>query len=412
MGAGVSVRDVGMKILLTHRYFWPDSPPYAAMLRRLAGDMAAKGGRDVHVFASMPSYRSTARVPRREVIDGVQVARCRVLGNERAHMIVRVLNTVVYCTGLFFHILRKRPDVVTAATFPPVVAGWTASLAARLVGAKFVYHMQDVHPEVSEISGGRMGRGLALRLFRWLDNQTLRRAAAIVVLSEDLANTVRARGLGDLPIHVINNFPLDTGGAPEAPPAELVKPDGVRRVIFAGNLGRFQNLDALAEGVMQALEDHPDTQLMFLGDGDALAGLKARWGDHPRVIFGPFLPFAQAGPLIGGADVGLVSLAPEIYRVSYPSKIFTYVALGLPILMFAESDSAMARHIRDAGIGTVPRDASAPEIAAALSALLADLDRHKAATRVFAEEFASFDAVAARWDRMLTGLDPATPAPG
>ena len=74
---------------------------------------------------------------------------------------------------------------------------------------KFIYHMQDIHPELSVYSGGRLGRGLAMRLMRWLDNQTLRRSAAIVVLSQDMADTLAERRLGPLPVYIINNFSLD-----------------------------------------------------------------------------------------------------------------------------------------------------------------------------------------------------------
>lgn len=394
-----------MKILFTHRYFWPDSPPYAAMLIELARAFAA-AGHDVRVFAGMPSYRQGDANPvaAAETLDGIAVRRCRVLAGEKRHIVLRLLNVLLYCGGLFWHILRTRPDVVTASTFPPVIAGWTASLAARLAGARFVYHMQDVHPEVSAYSGGGMGRGLAYRLFRALDSQTMKRASAIVVLSDDMANTVRARGLKIVPVTVINNFSLTARNqAEQAPPPELVKPQGRRRAIFAGNLGRFQNLPALAEGIALLFADHPDLELLFLGDGEALDGLKARWGDHPQVRFGPFLPFAQAKVLIRDADAGLVSLAPDIYNVSFPSKVQTYVELGLPILALVEPHSALAREITTRGLGEVPASSAPQDIAAALSRLLTTPDRAEA-LRAYTAETATLEAAFARWQTCLHAL--------
>lgn len=258
-----------------------------------------------------------------------------------------------------------RADVVTAGTFPPVIAAWCASLAAGLTGARFIYHVQDIHPEVSVYSGGNLGRGLPMRLLRWLDNQSLRRAHAIVTLSPDMAETLRARNLGDLPIHVINNPPLDAEET-VAPPAELQKPVGTVRVIFAGNLGRFQNLPLMADGVALCFDDHPELELMFLGDGVALPELKARWGDHPQVRFAPFLPFAQARGIIAGSDIGLVSLSRNLYRVAYPSKIATYLDLGLRILALVEPESQMARELEAKGCGAVP---SSPEPKAITEAL-------------------------------------------
>jgi glycosyltransferase involved in cell wall biosynthesis len=283
------------------------------------------------------------------------------------------MNVAIYCVALFFHVLRARADVVTAGTFPPVIAAWSASLAARLSGARFIYHVQDIHPEVSALSGGRLGSGVPMRVLRWLDNQTLRRACVIVTLSSDMADTLRARGLGMLPIQIINNPALEAEYRPVEIPATLRKPEGKVRVIFAGNLGRFQNLPLLAEGVALCFDDHPELDLMFLGDGVALPELKARWGSHPQVRFAPFLPFAQARVIIAEADIGLVSLSSNIYRVAYPSKIATYRDLGLKILALVEPHSQMAKELQTDGCGAVPEVPEAWAIANALKKNLASI---------------------------------------
>ena len=362
-----------MKILLTHRYFWPDTAPYALMLRSIGAALAA-AGHEVHIFASRPSYRAGQTAPRRERLGVLEVRRCRVLPESRRNPVFRLLNVFIYCTALFFRVLRLRPDVVSASTFPPVVAAWSASLAARLVGAKFVYHMMDIHPEVSKYSGGRLGRGLVFRLLRWLDNQTLRRAAAIVVLSKDMENTLKTRGLGVLPIHIINNFLLDDFDKSQAPPAEYRKEAGKFRVIFAGNLGRFQNLDLLTEGVARAFAEHPELELFLLGDGAALPGLKARWKGHKQVKFAPFLPFSQARALIEEADLGLVSLSPDIYRVAYPSKLLTYLGLGVPVLALVEPESELAIDVESRMLGVVPQSTTAAGVRAALGRALQQPD--------------------------------------
>ena len=360
-----------MRILLSHRYFWPDSAPYAFLLRAIGEDMASDG-HEVHVFASKPSYRKTSAQtsPKTEKMGDLNVSRTWVFQEAGSHVIVRALNVFLYCLGLFFKTLRLRPDVVTASSFPPVFAGYAAGLGAKLTGAKFIYHMQDIHPEVSELSGGAMGRGIFAKIFRMLDNQSLRRASAIVVLSEDMAQTIRERNLGDLPIYVINNFALDSGEPLGTPPPEYAKPAGKRRVIFAGNLGRFQNLGVLSTGIARCFEAHPDLELFFLGDGKALKDLKEQWEGNPQVKFAPFLPLDQAKPLIAEAEVGLVSLSEGIYKVAYPSKLLTYLGLGVPVLALTEPVSELSRSLTQAGLAQVPASPAPEDIETALEALL------------------------------------------
>lgn len=360
-----------MKILLTHRYFWPDTAPYGLILRQL-GEELSDAGHEVKVFTSKPSYgKDLPDAPSRAQLGRLTLRRIRVLPDPRHMPLIRVLNMLHYCVALFVHALFSRSDIITAGTFPPVLAGWSASLAAKATGARFIYHVQDIHPELSQFSGVGLGRGLPRRFLRWLDNQTLRRADAIVVLSEDMADTLRARELSQLPIIVVKNPPLQADCESIAPPVELVKPDGTVRVIFAGNIGRFQNLQLLAEGVAECFDAHPELELMFLGDGVALPELKARWGGHPQVRFAPFLPFEQARTVIAEADIGLVSLSPGLYRVAYPSKLSTYLDLGLTVLALIEPESQLARDLERSGQGTVPEAATINAIAVALKRLLA-----------------------------------------
>ncbi|NCO98601.1 MAG: glycosyltransferase family 4 protein [Sphingomonadales bacterium] len=392
-----------MKILFTHRYFWPDTPPYAAMLRTIA-EYLAREGHDVHLFASQPSYGLVEKAARIEELNGVHIHRIGVLRESKKNPFARAFNVLVYCIGLFYHIIRKRPDVVTAATFPPIAAGWTASLAAGLVGAKFVYHMQDVHPEVSKYAGGRLGRGFLLRFLVWLDNQTLRRAAAIIVLSQDMANTLTLRDVGKtLPIQIINNFQLRSFSAEQEPPQELKKPANKRRIIFAGNLGKFQNLELLTDGIALCFGNHPDLELLLLGDGEMKFALEQKWGLHPQVQFGPFLPFVQAEKLIRASDVGLVSLSPDIYNVSYPSKVLTYLGLGIPMLALVEPHSALAKEILDNGLGVVPDAATPQAIASALEALLFQRDTKESVVK-YHQEKTRMEVVLQQWQGMLHSL--------
>lgn len=391
-----------MRILLTHRYFWPDSPPYAGILRSVAEGLSA-AGHEVGVVASRPSYRAAGAVPKAGRLAGIDISRIWVFRERKSAPVLRLVNVVLYCAGLFVRVLRRRPEIVTASSFPPVVAAWTASLAARLVRADFVYHVMDVHPELSRHSGGVLGRGLAFRLLRWLDDQTLARASRVVVLSRDQESTLRARGMRDVKIEIINNFLLETFDDRVAPPAGMRRRAGTRRVIFAGNLGRFQNLPRLAAGVATCFPRHPELELFFLGDGEAERALRQEWGDHPQVRFAPFLPFAQARELIAEAEVGLVALMPDIYRVSSPSKVLTYLGLGVPVLALVEPESALAQEIEASGLGVVPESATPDAIGAALGRLLEN-PPDRARIRDWYAKNADRSSAIAAWCRLIDAI--------
>ena len=112
---------------------------------------------------------------------------------------------------------RRRPDVVFAMS-PPLPIGVAGLVVARLRRAPFVFNIQDVFPDVAVELGLLTGRR-AIAAATWLERASYRRADAVTVLSDDLAETVRAkitRGLvgsaADLQaakVRVIPNF-IDT----------------------------------------------------------------------------------------------------------------------------------------------------------------------------------------------------------
>ena len=67
----------GPAYLAIHRYYWPDTPPYASILRVIVQHWHESGVR-TEVFSSQPSYKPGVTIDRRrprEVVDGTAVRR-------------------------------------------------------------------------------------------------------------------------------------------------------------------------------------------------------------------------------------------------------------------------------------------------------------------------------------------------
>ena len=66
-----------MRILAIYRHYWPDSPPYASMLRIITAHLAAEG-HNVTMLTEQPSYKAADRMASsapHETQDGVSVRR-------------------------------------------------------------------------------------------------------------------------------------------------------------------------------------------------------------------------------------------------------------------------------------------------------------------------------------------------
>jgi glycosyltransferase involved in cell wall biosynthesis len=297
-------------------------------------------------------------------------------------------------------------DVVMCSTAPPVLLAAAVSWASRRRGAAFVYHCMDIHPEIGVISG-EFRNSWVRRALTALDRAACRRAAVVVVLSNDMRNALLRRepSLADR-IVVINNFDLPDFGAATEPSPLPVAPERLR-VVFTGNLGRFQHLETIVSAVLEA-DGLDDVELVLMGEGAAKAGLVRRVDDAPaarrvRVRFVGHGSPAMARALAETADLGLVSLTPGVISYAYPSKTATYLAASLPVLLAVEEDSELARTMVDRGVGVVlPLDV--PGMRDVLVGLASHRDDVAAmrprAGKLWAEQF-SADELLPRWDAVL-----------
>ena len=403
-----------MRILAAHRYFWPDSPPYAVMLREIGRAWVADG-HSVSVVSSQPSYKQGSVAPAAGTNAAGPDERFRVrrlrLPHEQGQPVRRLRNAVKLGAAVVAEAVRGDYDVIMISTMPPVLGGAAARVAARLSGARFWYHCMDLHPEIGRLSGD-FAHPVVYRALERIEAANCRAADAVIVLSDDMADAVRERpGCAEANVVVINNFSLpgdESAAAVAALPAELQR-TGRMRVLFAGNVGRFQGLETAVDAMgLLADSGRDDVELVIMGEGVASDDLKRdvrTRGLDGCVRFVPHQPVDVAKAAMAQADLGLVSLVPDIYRYAYPSKTMTYLEQGCPLLLCVEPESQLARMVRSEQIGVDVPPGDSAAMARTIAALADDrelLATMSAKAHVVAERDFDKDAVLQQWTQLLS----------
>jgi len=383
------------------------------MLRSIGRGLVQEG-HEITVFTSQPSMNSwTAekRMPWREELDGFLVVRCRLLPlGFNAGLLMRTLNMFIYMFAVIRHIVFRRQsnsyDVILVSSMPPVLLAATVRLAASLTGASFIYHIMDIYPEAAVINN-RIREGLLTRWLRRIDEKNCSCASRVVVLSEDMRDTLAERGT-DAPVpevDILNNFQLEDFGNQGHLPAGMLKPEGSFRLLFAGNIGRAQNLDTVITA-FEDLDDLSDLRLDILGDGIARKALELQAGRRlgKRIFFHGYQPIENATHVIATADLSMITLNPGVYRVAYPSKTMTYLAASSPLLVMIEEKSALARMVKAEGVGYVSPQGEAAALAMTIRQAYEDGEGRRAmktrALSLAAREFTA-DAVLPQWARIF-----------
>ena len=364
-------------------HFAPDTAPTGDVITTIVNAMVSRGRR-VHVVTALPWYRShaiedgwTGRLVRRERTEWGSITRVHPFpGKSKRNLLRRALGFVLFsvlagvctlCAGGW----RRRPAAVISMS-PPLTLGLTGWLAARLRFTRSIFNIQDVFPDAA-VETGAITNARIIALARWLERVSYRRSDTVVVLSDDLRDNVVAK-VGPHHSHkvvVIPNFvdsvfvtPLPRNTAYRT---ELGIGDEVV-VMYAGNVGFSQSLDLVVEAARRI----PEATFVINGDGSGREHFEESARGIPNIRFNGYQPKERVPEVLATGDIHVVPLRRGLGAVSVPSKTYSILAAGRPVVAAIDPGTEVPRMLTASGAGvSVPPD-DIDSFVGALRSLVAD----------------------------------------
>ena len=288
----------------------------------------------------------------------------------RHQMQRRVSNYLSYLALAVPRALAIRPDVVLAMTDPPV-AGIAGAFIARLAGRPFVYNIRDLYPDMA--IGGDIVRpnGWASR-WEKMHRSALKQAARVIVLGDDMRNRILAKGIAPERVVVVRDgttFPASMP-AKSDPVVQEIRSGFPFVALHAGNLGFYGAWGTLLKAAEMLRNEN--AALVFVGDGANRASLEASAAGSPNVRFLPFRPFEQVPHVMMAGDVHIVTIRRGLEGVVVPSKLYSILAAGRPVLAVAPDSSDAARIVTESGCGLAADPDDPAAVAKAIRELRSD----------------------------------------
>ena len=363
-------------MLLLTQWFDPE-PTFKGLV--FARELVRQGF-EVEVVTGFPNYPGGKVYPgykirwiQRECIDGVDVTRLPLYPNHDQSAIKRVLNYASFAASALLYglFMAKRADVMYAY-HPPLTVGVAASLIRAVRGTPLVYDIQDMWPDTLRASG-MLNNQCALAMVERVCDWVYRHVDQVVVLSPGFKRLLVQRGVPENKIEVIYNWADESalmspmGAVPEAFPAR-----GRFSVVFAGNMGKAQALDAVLDAAKILQGCGSRACFVMLGAGVEVSRLKERTFalDLQNVVFLPAVPMSEVGTILNAADALLVHLRKDpLFEITIPSKTQAYMAVGKPLLMAVNGNAADLVACAQCGLAVEPENSQA--MADAINALVA-----------------------------------------
>lgn len=353
-----------VRILLLNQYFHPDVAASAQRISELAEDLAT--AHTVTAIVGRPSYDPAASGADPGPIRRVRIRRVWSTRFPRYRAWQRVANYLSYlAASLVAAVFSRRPDVVVAGTDPPLMA-FVGLLASRVHRVPFVHLLWDVQPHVA-IAAGALDESPMTRLMARGHRAALRGAARVIVPTAAMGRTALAHGARPAAVVEIPHWEDTALVSPGPKDNPFSRAHGLADrfvVMYSGNIGLTQRLDRYLD-LAERLKDLADLTLVFIGEGAGKRALEDRARDlsGARVLCLPYQPRNTMAQSFAAADVCLAPIGPGLTPFMLPSKVFTIMASGRPVLAAIDLESDLAATITRTGCGRViaPGDMDAAE---------------------------------------------------
>jgi colanic acid biosynthesis glycosyl transferase WcaI len=344
-----------IKVLVITPQYAPDFGPSVPIYTSLCEDLA-RLGLEVNVVTGFPHYGGSEVYyqPNKgwfaeEQRSGVRVIRSYVYRVPKSSLWRRLLYHASFNLFSAMASLRvKKPDIVLADA-PTLWSGLPLIVKSILPGVPFIYIVHDIYPDVL-VRLGVVNNPRIIKFVGDVEHIFYKRAAQISVLSDGFKENLLKKGVPDDKITVI----------PACVDSDFIQPysngnklsqqwglDGKFVVLYAGNMGFSQGLDKVVEAAIR-LQDRDEIAFVFVGEGATKPDLEAMVDQNhlTNVKFFPFQPREDVPFVYALADVCLISLKKDIVVESVPSKTYTIMASGHPILATVDPDTETGRLIK------------------------------------------------------------------
>lgn len=370
-----------MKICIFSNHFYPED----FKVNDIAFELS-KLGHEITVLTAIPDYPKGKFYDgysffkrRREVVDGVNVIRLPIIPRGKGGAIRLVLNYLSYyfCLSVFtfFHGLKNKYDRIFVHLTSPFFIGVCARKLSKRQRIPLLFWVLDLWPE-SLISAGGISNPLIIKPQIRMVQKVYDQCSKILISSKGFEKSICEKGDYKEKLIYFPNWAEDVRGEAPAdfdinkiePFASKTEADFI--LLFAGNIGEAQNLDAVLK-TANLLKDEKRIKFVFVGDGRRKEALEqfARENDlHDTVFFMGRYPITTMPVFMNAADVLMFSLKDELcFNLTVPAKVQFYMSQGKPVLAMINGDGADL--VEEAKCGFTANAGNSEEFAAAIEAL-------------------------------------------
>lgn len=235
-------------------------------------------------------------------------------------------------------------------------AFYSVFYAKHFLKCPLVYNEQDIFPENAYFAGVLSEKSIIYRVAHVLQKYAYKNASSLITISEDMRSTIVDRyGIPKEKVQVIYNWGHEDVNAHNDFEniflKKYPKKNDEFRVIYAGNLGKMQNVEFILKAA-SLMKEETNVSFYIVGSGVNEEKLKTYAKDNKldNVIFVGMQSPDDVADLYSSADVNVIPLQKGLIYAALPSKTADCLIAGKPIITCFDENSKFAHLVHQYGI--------------------------------------------------------------
>ena len=330
------------KIAIINRRFWPEYPVIGEALLQFA-EGAAKKKHNVSVIMQ-DHVDIKDKIKKADRGKDVHFYPFKAFTASASGTLFRAIDALLFMLWVMVVLFWVRPRRVYVLTDPPIVVPFIVMIYSKLFDAKYIYHVQDIHPEAMKV---------VIPINKWIyrlllnmDSLSMRKANRLITITNQMATEIRLRSRTKANINILDNPAVSFDGIDTSKP----KTSGFT---YCGNAGRMQRIPLILDAIETYFEKGGKLEFTFASEGLYTNHLKSFSKKFSHFHYRGFVNSTEAAQITADYTWALLPIEDAVTRYAFPSKSSTYVVSGAKILAICGEDTSVAQWVNENQVGLV-----------------------------------------------------------
>lgn len=252
-------------------------------------------------------------------------------------------------------LFMKNIDVILSPS-PPLTIGRLNNWLGKLKGCNVVYNVQEIYPDILN----KPETSLVHRYLRSMERKVYNQSDAVTTIDQIFYDTIVDRFEDRSKLHIIPNF-VDTdlykSGVSTAKLDKNLFPENDNiKLLYAGNIGWAQDWRPLVK-LAEKTRNLP-VEYFLIGMGKMRS-----WVEEQKQTLGldklhilDYQPRHLMPAILAYSDLQYIFMTPESEGMGFPSKVYTIMACGRPLLVCSGENTPIVNFLKPIGCAKLITD--------------------------------------------------------